>query len=136
MMGTKQNEKIDKHVLIKRTKDFSHRCVKLCSALPENWLGRHVRNQLMRCATSVAANYRAACISQSKPSFVSKLGIVVEEADETCFWIEFIVDEELLSERQCSDLFHEAKELTNIFAASQKTARGNNNSKLEIGNRK
>ncbi|MHC4961315.1 MAG: four helix bundle protein [Planctomycetota bacterium] len=125
-METQIKEKIDKHVLIKRTKDFAHRCVKLCKALPENWLGRHVRSQLMRCATSVAANYRAACISQTKPSFISKLGIVVEEADEACYWIEFIADEQLLTEHQSSEILHEAKELTSIFAASQKTARCNN----------
>jgi four helix bundle protein len=119
-METKTKDKIDKHFLIKRTRDFAHRCVKVCKALPEDWLGRHVRSQLMRCATSVAANYRAACISQSKPSFISKLGIVVEEAD---YWIEFIVDERLLKKHQCSEILQEAKELTSIFAASQKTAR-------------
>lgn len=124
-MAMQTIEKIDKNVLKKRTKDFAHRCVKLCAALPENWLGWHVRSQLMRCSTSVAANYRSACISQTKPSFISKLGIVVEEADEACYWIEFVVDEELQSERQCSELLQEAKELTSIFAASQKTARNN-----------
>ena len=125
-METQIKDQVDKHVLIKRTKDFAHRCVKLRKALPEDWLGRHVRSQLMRCATSVAANYRAACISQSKPSFISKLGIVVEEADEAGYWIEFIVNEQLLKEHQCSEILQEAKELTSIFAASQKTARGNN----------
>jgi four helix bundle protein len=126
-MEMKIKQKIDKHVLIGRTKDFAHRCVKLCKALPEDWLGRHVRSQLMRCATSVAANYRAACISQTKPSFISKLGIVVEEADEACFWIEFIIDEQLFKEHQCCEILNEAKELISIFAASQKTARGNSN---------
>ncbi|MBC8377690.1 MAG: four helix bundle protein [Planctomycetes bacterium] len=115
---------IDKITLQKRTKDFAHRCVKLCSSLPKKWLSYHIRSQLMRCATSVAANYRAACISQTKPSFISKLGIVVEEADEASFWIEFIIGEKLLTEKQCSELLQEAKELTCIFAASQKTARG------------
>ena len=90
----------------------------------------------MRCATSVAANYRAACIAQSKPSFVSKLGIVVEEADEACYWIEFLVGENLLTEQQCLELLNEAKELTSIFAASQKTARNGQNMKSKIGNRK
>jgi len=133
-METQTKNKIDKHFLIKQTKDFAHHCVKVCKALPEDWLGRHVRSQLMRCATSVAANYRAACISQTKPSFISKLGIVVEEADETCYWIEFIIEEQLLTERQCSEILQEAKELTSIFAASQKTAR-RNGKKSAIGNR-
>jgi len=116
-------KKIDKHILQARTKELAHRCVKLCSALPKNWLAIPIRSQLMQCATSVAANYRAACISQTKPSFVSKLGIVVEETDEVCFWIEFVIEERLLTEKQCIDLLKEARELTSIFAASQKTAR-------------
>ena len=124
---TKETEnRVDKITLQKRTKDFAHRCVKLCASLPKNWLSYHIRSQLMRCATSVAANYRAACISQTKPSFISKVGIVVEEADEASFWIEFIIGEKLLTEKQCSELLQEAKELTCIFAASQKTARANN----------
>ena len=124
-MQTETTKKIDKHILQKRTKDLAHRSVRLCNALPKNWLAYHLRSQLMRCATSVAANYRAACISQTKPSFISKLGVVVEEADEVCFWIEFILEEKLLTEAQCSGLLAEARELTSIFAASQKTARTN-----------
>jgi len=80
-----------------RTKEFAHRCVKLAMALPNTPLGNHIRRQLFRCSTSVAANYRAACIEQSKASFISKLSIVIEEADE----------------------------LTAIFIASRKTARKN-----------
>ena len=132
-MITETENRVDKITLQKITKDFAHRCVKLCSSLPRNWLGFHIRSQLMRCATSVAANYRAACISQTKPSFISKIRIVVEEADEASFWIEFIVGEKLLTEKQCSELLQEAKELTCIFAASQKTARGHDK-KQEIGN--
>jgi four helix bundle protein len=100
-MANEMENRVDKMTLQKRTKDFAHRSVKLCSALPKNWLGYHIRSQLMRCATSAAANYRAACISQTKASFISKLGIVVEEADEASFWIEFILGEELLTEKQC-----------------------------------
>ena len=132
-MDAEKTQKIDKRFLQKRTKDLAHRCVRLCNALPKNWLAHHLRSQLMRCATSVAANYRAACISQTKPSFIAKLGIVVEEADEVCFWIEFILEEKLLTEVQCCDLLTEARELTSIFAASQKTARTNDN---KIGNLK
>ncbi|MCE5185471.1 MAG: four helix bundle protein [Planctomycetaceae bacterium] len=133
-MTDELGKQIDKRDLQKRTMVFAHRCMRLCSALPENWRSHHVRSQLIRCATSVAANYRAACISQSKPSFISKLGVVVEECDEATFWIEFIVGEEILTLKQCSSLLKESKELTSIFAASQKTARSNR--KLEIGNRK
>ena len=71
--------------LKKRTKEFAHRCVKLAMALPNTPLGIHIRGQLIRCSTSVASNYRASCIAQSKASFVSKLSIVIEEADESYF---------------------------------------------------
>jgi len=76
--------------LKKRTKEFAHRCVKLVMALPNTQLGNHLRGQLVRCSTSVASNYRAACIAQSKASFISKLSIVIEEVDESYFWLEFI----------------------------------------------
>ena len=79
-----------------RTKQFAHHCVKLSMALSETIPGRHIQKRLTRCATSVAANYRAACIAQSKAGFISKLSIVLEESDESCFWLEFIIDEKLL----------------------------------------
>jgi len=82
--------------LKRRTKEFAHRCVKLAMALPNSQFGNHIRGQLFRCATSVASNYRAACIAQSKASFIAKLSIVIEESDESAFWLEFIIDEQLL----------------------------------------
>jgi four helix bundle protein len=109
--------------LKKRTKKFAHRCVKLSMALPETVLGRHVRGQLIRCSTSVASNYRAACIAQSKASFISKLSIVLEETDECHFWLEFIIDEKLLNKELVEPLLKEADELTSIFVSSRKTAR-------------
>jgi four helix bundle protein len=108
--------------LTKRTKDFAHRCVKLAMALPETALGKHLRGQVIRCSTSVAANYRATCLSQSKASFVAKISIVLEEADETAFWLEFIMDEKLLKQNLVEPLLKEAGELTAIFASSRKTA--------------
>jgi four helix bundle protein len=113
---------MDSEDLIKRTKDFAHRCVKLSMALPETALGRHLRGQVIRCSTSVAANYRATCLSQSKASFVAKISIVLEEADEAAFWLEFIMDEKLLKKNLVEPLLKEAGELTAIFAASRKTA--------------
>lgn len=112
---------MDREELKKRTKDFAHRCVKLALALPDTVLGKHIRIQLIRCSTSVASNYRAACIAQSRASFVSKLSIVIEEADESSFWLEFIIDEKLLRKRQIEPLLNEAKELTSIFVSSRKT---------------
>ena len=112
---------MDREELKKRTKDFAHRCVKLALALPQSPLGNHIRRQLIKCSTSVAANYRAACIAQSKASFVSKLSIVIEEVDESCFWLEFIIDEKLLNEKQVAPLLNEGEELTSIFISSRKT---------------
>jgi len=108
--------------LIKRTKEFAHRCVKLALALPETALGKHIRGQVIRCSTSVAANYRATCLSQSKASFTAKISIVLEETDESAFWLEFIIDENLLKENLVKPLLQEAEELTAIFASSRKTA--------------
>ena len=112
---------MDREELIKRTKEFAHRCVKLAMALPDTVLGRHIRGQVIRCSTSVAANYRATCLSQSKPSFTAKISIVLEEADETAFRLEFIIDEKLLKKNLVEPLLREAEELTKIFAASRKT---------------
>jgi four helix bundle protein len=92
-------------------------------ALPNTQFGNHLRGQLIRCSTSVASNYRAACISQSKASFISKLSIVIEEADESYFWLEFIIDEKLLRNNLVEPLLKEANELTAIFITSRKTAR-------------
>ena len=112
-----------------RTKKFAHRCVKLALALPKGTLGNHVRGQLIRSSTSVAANYRAACLAQSKAGFIAKLSIVIEEVDETFFWMEFVVDENLLTHKKASELIQEAKELTSILIASRKTAKSRENKK-------
>jgi four helix bundle protein len=110
--------------LKERTKEFAHRSVKLANALPNSTLGRHIKGQLIRCATSVAANYRAACTAQSKAGFISKLSIVIEEADESYFWTEFIMEESLLDNERIEPLLNEARELTAIFTTSSKTAQG------------
>ncbi|WP_111683612.1 four helix bundle protein [Winogradskyella tangerina] len=74
------------------------------------------------CSTSVAANYRACCVAQSKASFISKISIVIEEIDESHFWLEFLTDENLLTKESCKTLLNEADELTRIFISSRKTA--------------
>lgn len=116
---------MDKEELKHRAKAFAHRCVKLCATLPKTILGRHVSGQLIRCSTSVAANYRAVCTAQSRATFISKLAIVIEESDESSFWIEFASDEKLVKQEKIIDLLQEAQELTAIFVASQNTARRN-----------
>ncbi len=108
--------------LKKRTKEFAHRCVKLCKSLPNADLGRLIKGQLLRSSTSVASNYRATCVAQSKKSFIAKISIVIEEADESLFWLEFIIDEVLLKKEQVLPLMNEANEIVSIFIASRKTA--------------
>ena len=82
-----------------------------------------IGNQLLRSGTSVAANYRAACRARSRPEFLSKLAIVIEEADETAFWLEFLVDAGLLPAPKMKDLLSEANQLCAIFNASRVTAK-------------
>ena len=111
--------------LRRRTKEFAHRCVKLALALPGTKLGRHLHGQLIRCSTSVAANYRAANLGQTKAVFISKISIVTEEVDESAFWLEFIIDEELIKRELVVPLLNEANELKAIFITSRKTASRN-----------
>jgi four helix bundle protein len=108
--------------MIARTKHFALRIMKLVEALPKTIQGRAIGNQIMRSGTSVAANYRAACRARSKLEFIAKLGTVEEEADETVFWLELIVEGGLLSANQVDSLAAEASELVAITAASKKTA--------------
>jgi four helix bundle protein len=105
-----------------RSKLFAHQCIKLALTLPNDYLGNHIKRQIIRSCTSVAANYRAVCLAQSKASFISKISIVIEEADETEFWLEFISDENLLPSDNIEIIRREAHELTSIFISSRKTA--------------
>ena len=113
---------MDKIELKLRTKKFAHDCIRLVLQLPNTYLCNHIKGQLIRCSTSVAANYRAACLGQSKASFISKISIVIEEADESEFWLEFIIDESLLNKDQVDSLKNEAHELASIFISSRMTA--------------
>lgn len=114
-----------KEELKNRTKEFAHRCIKLALSLPNTILGRHLQSQLIRSSSSVASNYRAACIAQSRASFSAKLSIVIEEADESLFWLEFILKEGLIKMERISSLIREAGELTAIFISSRKTIQKN-----------
>jgi four helix bundle protein len=104
-----------------RTKEFALRIIRLVRALPRSIDGRAIGNQLVRSGTSVAANYRAACRARSRAEFAAKIGIVVEEADETCLWIELIMDSALLPHVRCESLLAEASELVAIMIATQKS---------------
>lgn len=105
-----------------RTKTFALRVMKLVEALPDGSIARTIGNQLVRSGTSVGANYRAACRGRSKAEFIAKLGIVVEEADETGYWLELVIDGQLLAANLVESLLQEANELTAIMVASRKTA--------------
>ena len=117
-----RNKKMNSDELKNRTKQFAYRCINLAIALPNTVLGVHVRGQLIRSSTSVASNYRAACIAQSKASFIAKLSIVLEEIDESYFWLELTLDKGLLEGKLVEPLLKEAGELTSIFASSRKTS--------------
>jgi len=109
--------------LKKRAKQFAIRIVKLFRALPRTDEARILGKQVLRSGTSVAANYRAVCRARSKAEFVAKLGVAVEEIDETIFWLELLVDTSIIKQNRLESLLIEANELLAIFAASQRTAR-------------
>lgn len=111
--------------LQQRTKQFSLEGIALVGELPSTSAGRTVGNQFIRCVTSVGANYRAVCRAKSRADFISKLGIVIEEADECCFWLEIIIDAKLLPAHQVERLLVEARELTAIMIASARSAANN-----------
>lgn len=106
-----------------RCKQFSLRVIRLVRALPNDNVGRTIADQLVRSGTSVAANYRAACLGKSRADFIAKIGIAVEEADESALWMELIIDDSILPEDKVTPLWQEATELTAIFCASRITAR-------------
>ncbi|HEU5336006.1 MAG TPA: four helix bundle protein, partial [Terriglobales bacterium] len=98
------------------------RIVRLCRKLPSTPEGKIIGYQLLRCGTSVGANYRAVCRARSKPEFAAKMGIVIEEADETAFWLELLMSLGVFREAQLMDLLSEANQLVAIFVSSRRTA--------------
>ena len=115
------NETIE---LKERTEEFALRIVRMYQALPRSEEAYVLGKQALRSGTSVAANYRAVCRARSKPEFIAKIGVVVEEADEAAFWLRLLVKSGIVSAKRMSPLQKEAEELLAIFAASQRTARG------------
>jgi four helix bundle protein len=113
-----------------RTKDFAMRIFRLVDALPKSLQGRAVANQIIRSGTSVAANYRAACRARSRAEFIAKIGVVEEEADETLFWLELIIETDLFPVTKLKPLLREADEIVSIMAASRKSAIANRQSAI------
>jgi four helix bundle protein len=106
-----------------RTKRFALRIIRLFRSLPRSTEAQVLGKQLLRSGTSVGANYRSSGRARSKAEFVSKIGIVVEEADESVFWLECLVESGIVKEELLKDLLVEANELVAIFASSYRTAR-------------
>ena len=110
-----------------RTKRFAVKVIFLVRELPTTTDGRELGRQLLRAGTSVASNYRAACRARSRAEFIAKLGIVLEESDESLFWLELIVASRIKPQARVEALMNEADQLTAIFTASLKTAKQNVN---------
>jgi len=117
--------------LQQRTKGFALRVLKLIEQLPNTIGGRVLANQVARSATSVGANYRAACRARSRAEFASKLGTVAEEADESLYWLELIRDGNFVPEKKLASLVSEADELTAIFTVGRRTSSNNQTSKIK-----
>jgi len=114
-----------------RTKAFALRIIRLVRSVPNTQEGRVIGQQLLRSGTSIAANYRAACRARSRAEFLSKISTVVEEADETVFWLELLADAGIVASSRLRDLKSEAEELVAIFNASRVTARRNAQSAIK-----
>ncbi len=106
-----------------RTKSYANRVVRVCQALPSNWVAKTLGAQLLRSGTSVGANYRAVCRAKSTADFINKLRIVEEECDESLFWMELLVDNNLVPAPRLRELIKEGNEIAAIVVASTKTAR-------------
>jgi four helix bundle protein len=106
-----------------RTKEYANRIVRVCGSLPNNWIAQTLGKQLLRSGTSVGANYRAVGRAKSNSDFVNKLRIVEEECDESLFWMELLVDNNLVKATRLRDLMKEADEILAIVVSSAKTAR-------------
>jgi four helix bundle protein len=122
--------------LKQRTKDFALRAMRLVRTLPKTIEGRAIANQLIRSATSVGANYRAACRARSRAEFVAKLGTVEEEADESAFWTELVIEGKLLKGHLVRPLLQEADEVARIMLSSRMSASGRGRAKPKTGNQK
>jgi len=109
--------------LIKRTKQFALRIIRLCESLPKGRTSNTIAQQLVKCGTSVGANYRAAHRARSKADFIAKMGIVEEECDESIYWMELLIEASIIEEAKLKDLIDEANQILSIVVSSIKTAR-------------
>ncbi|OGP71457.1 MAG: four helix bundle protein [Deltaproteobacteria bacterium RBG_16_50_11] len=106
-----------------RTKEFAKQIITLCRQLPENREGRLIGNQIFRSGTSVGSNYRAVCRARSKADFIAKIGLVLEETDETLYWLELIDETKIMKNGALKEIKKEANELVAIFVSTVNKAR-------------
>jgi len=116
---------MDAEELRQRTKRFGLDMIKLVESLPSTQTGKVIGNQLLRSSLSVGANYRAACRGRSKADFISKIGITIEEADESQHWLEMLSEAGIVAPDKIKPFLQEINELVAILTASAKTARDN-----------
>jgi len=115
---------IDKHLELRtRTKAIALRIIRMSQVLPKTREANVIAQQILRSATSMAANYRAVGRARSQAEFIAKLGVVVEESDETVFWLEMLSDSGMVAASKLTDLSNEANQLLSIFSASRRTAK-------------
>ena len=114
---------MDKNELQERFKQFALRIIRLCQALPKDKTTDVIGGQLLRAGTSSGANYRAACRAKSTADFIYKLGIVEEELDESLYWMELLIEAEIVTENLLNNLMNEGNELLSIIISSIKTAK-------------
>ena len=122
---------MDRKLLQQRTKQFHIDVIKLCELLPRNAAGFEIAKQIIRSAGSVGANYRSSMRAKSTKDFIYKIELVLEEADESHYWLEIIRDADLINGEYIERLTKEANELTAIFAATDKTAKANNSKNID-----
>jgi len=123
-LGCFMNEMAER--LKERTLTFALRTMKLCRTLPNDREGAFVADQLFRASSRTSANYHAACRARSRRDFINKLGMVVEESDESVFWLKFVARSGMNETREQQDLLNEGRELLAIFVQSAKTASDHN----------
>lgn len=115
---------LEKHQELRtRTKQFALRVIRMSEVIPASRAANVINHQILRSATSMASNYRATGLARSKAEFISKLGIVLEEADETVFWLEMLADSGIVKPAKLRELLVEANAFVRIFSASQRTAK-------------
>jgi four helix bundle protein len=109
--------------LRERTKKFALRIIRMSQVMPNTRAANVIANQILRSATGMAANYRAVGRARSKAEFIAKIGLVLEEADETVLWLEFSAESGIIKSAKLRELLAEANELTAIFSASRRSAK-------------